>query len=82
MSKIILTDARSFPEIWATLSEDERDNLSLELFKKKCCRTRQAIFYWAKGERAPINQLVRDTVAQIVGKMLGAKVFPQTLFPR
>ena len=76
------TDARSFPQIWATLSKDERDDLSLMFFQKKCCLTRQAVHYWGKGEKSPRNPLVRDTVAQIVSKKLGVKVYPQTLFPR
>ena len=76
------TDTRSFPEIWATLSKDERDDLSLKFFQKKCCLSRQAVFYWGSGERIPGSPLVRETIAQIVSKTLGTKVYPQTLFPR
>lgn len=82
MSENFSIDTRSFPEIWAALSKDERDELSLKLFQNKCCRSRQAIHYWGKGEKSPLNPLVRETVAKVVTKQIGAKVLTQTLFPR
>lgn len=74
-------DARSFPQIWAALNSDERDDLTNSFFQAKCCLSRQAVFYWASGQKKPRNRLVRDTVSKIVGKAIGAKVIPATLFP-
>ena len=75
-------DARSFPEIWATLSLNERDELVYSLIRNKCCTTRQAIYYWASGKKAPRNLLLRDTVAKAVGKVTGSRIVASTLFPR
>lgn len=74
-------DARSFPEIWATLSSDEKDELVYELIRTKCCKTRTAILMWARGERRPSNALTRDVIARSIGKTLGLRVFGTTLFP-
>lgn len=78
--EIIQTNTKSFPEIWATLSEDEKDELRLKFYQRKCCKTRQAISYWVTGQRRP-SPLVRETIAGIVSKSIGAKCYAHTLFP-
>ena len=78
----ISNDARSFPEIWATLSVGEKDDLVYELIKAKCCKTRTAIGMWGRGDRQPGNNLTRDVIARSVNKVLGLKVHSATLFPR
>ena len=75
-------DARSFPEIWATLSAGEKDDLVYELIKAKCCKTRTAVGMWGRGDRQPGNNLTRDVIAKSIGKVLGLKVHSATLFPR
>lgn len=75
------TDARSFPEIWATFTEGERGDLIYDLMKSKCCTTRQAVYNWANGLRTPGSRLVRDEVAKVVGKFIGSRVLGATLFP-
>ena len=77
----ISTNTKSFPEIWATLTGDERDALAIKFYQKKCCKTRQAVFYWATGQRVPATPLVRDVVAELVSKAIGEKVYANTLFP-
>jgi len=75
-------DARSFPEIWATLNKGEKDDLVYELLKNKCCTTRTAINQWGRGVRTPANYAAKDIVARSIGKVLGLKVHSATLFPR
>ena len=82
MNEKILNDARSFPEIWATMSAGEKDDLVYELLKSKCCKTRTAIGMWGRGDRQPSNNLTRDVIAKSIGKVLGLKVHSSTLFPR
>ena len=82
MNEKNLNDARSFPEIWATMSAGEKDDLVYELLKSKCCKTRTAIGMWGRGDRQPSNNLTRDVIAKSIGKVLGLKVHSATLFPR
>lgn len=70
----------SFPEIWATLTEDEREDLRLKFYQKKCCKSRQAISLWATGQRRP-TPMAREAIAVMVSKVVGAKCLPSTLFP-
>lgn len=77
----ISTDARSFQQIWANLSQQEREDLTLKLYNARCCRTRQTIWKWANGITKPNHPVVRNTVANVVGKAIGSRVLPQTLFP-
>lgn len=76
----ILTNTRSLPEIWATLTEAERDDLCIKIYQRKCCKTRQAIHYWVTGQRRP-SPMAQEAIASIVSKAVGAKCYPHTLFP-
>lgn len=77
----ITTDARTFKEIWESLTPDDQEELRIDIFKARCCTTRQAIYYWATGKKAPSHPLIRTNVAKVVGNFIGKKVFPATLFP-
>lgn len=77
----IPTDARSFPEIWATLTVDEKEELVYELLKTRCCTTRTAIRQWGRAVRRPANILTQETVAKAIHKVLGIRVLRTTLFP-
>ena len=77
----ILTNTKSFPEIWQTLSSDEKDNLCILIFQRKCCKSRQAIRQWGAGNRTPRNPIVRDAIAIAVSKAIGQKCYSHTLFP-
>ena len=74
-------ETRTFPEIWASLSQGEREDLTLRLYAAKCCRTRQSIWEWGSGRVKPGAPLIRDAVAKTVSKFTGRKSTPQTLFP-
>ena len=74
-------DARTFPQIWASLNSSERDELSYQLFRAKCTKTRQTIWNWANGKSQPNMPLIRKAVASVVGKVIGTPVLENTLFP-
>lgn len=74
--------ARTFGEIWNSLNQDERETLTLDLYNAKCCKTRQTIWKWANGKSQPSAPIIRDTVAKVVGKTVGSRVFAAHLFPR
>lgn len=80
-NEIILTNTRTFPEIWGALTGTQRDDLCIKLFQRKCAKSRQGIIYWGKGQRKPANPLVRDAVADVVSKFLGERCLAATLFP-
>ena len=75
-------ETRTFPEIWGSLSSDERDDLAVKLFNAKCCRTRQSIWEWSTGRVSPNAPLIRETVAKTVSKFTGKKATPSILFPK
>lgn len=74
------TDARTFPEVWETLTRAERRTLKVELVKAMGCTT-NAVWFWSKGTYSPNSKLDRDKVAQVVSKFLGRRCFAHTLFP-
>ena len=74
-------DARSFPEICKGLSQLEKETLSYALIKKGCATTRQTVWNWASGNTRPNHPAVQKLVADVVGKIIGSRVLPQTLFP-
>ena len=73
-------DARNFREIWNTLTLEEREQLTLDLYNAKCCKTRQTIWKWANGKSKPSSPIIRDAVAKVVGKTVGSRVLASTLF--
>ena len=75
------TEAKTFPEIWSGLDRIRKNKLSRELFKAKCCLSRQSIWEWGSGAVQPRQEIVRDAVAKTVSKFLGIKTTPEALFP-
>ena len=73
-------DVRTFSEIWATLTQDNKSELSAKLYSAKCCATPQTIWNWGSGRTRPAP-LVRKEVAKVVAKFLGSRVAGDTLFP-
>lgn len=73
------TDARTFPQIWETLSVAEQSNLRYELTKSGDC-SRVSIYNWSKGT-CPISVGLRKKVASTINRTLGLNVSHITLFP-
>ena len=78
-NEIISTDARTFPEIWASLNKNEQSELRFVLIRDLDI-TRQTIANWSKGVQ-PIYKDTKKKVATIVGRNLGISVSWLTLFP-
>lgn len=74
-------DTRTFAQIWANLTQNERDDLTLRLYNAKCCKNRQTIWKWGNDKCAPREPLVREGVCKTVSRFLGARLSTQTLFP-
>ena len=72
-------DARTFPEIWETLTLAEQEELRDRLTRYGDC-TRMTLFNWTKGVR-PISLAMRRKVAAAMNKYLGLNVSHITLFP-
>ena len=73
------TDARSFPEIWESLTPVERAELRHQLIKNVGV-TRQTVDNWSKGV-TPIMRDIRVKVARCFGQALNIHVSHTTLFP-
>lgn len=74
------TDTRTLPQIWATLTSDEQEELILRIYNAKCCKSRQTVRNWMSGRIIPGSPLVRDAVANCVSKITGTRVLSGTLF--
>ena len=75
------TGARTFPEIWASLTADEREELHYQLIKSRCTTTRQTVWNWASGKKRPFSVLISNEIAKCVTKVTGKRVIANTLFP-
>ncbi len=78
----VIESANTFQEIWAELTIEQREDLTLRLYNAGCCRTRQTIWKWSTGKACPSAPIVRDTIAAIVSKVTNTKVTSTFLFPR
>lgn len=72
-------DARTFQQIWETLSAAEQSTLRYELTKSGDA-SRTSVYNWSKGKN-PINVGLRKKVAATMNRTLGLRVSHLTLFP-
>ena len=72
-------DARTFPQIWETLSAAEQSNLRYELTRSGEA-SRTSVYNWSKGI-CPISVGMRKKVATTISRTLGLNVSHITLFP-
>ena len=79
--KEIAREARSFPQIWESLSKPEREELTRQFYLNKCCRARQTIWNWGKGKTKPSEPLVQDKISKVVSSFLGQTISSSALFP-
>ena len=75
------TDSRAFPEIWGALNKDEKAEVTYRIIADRCAINRQTVWNWATGKTQPTSPLIKKAVAASVGKALGIRVLPATLFP-
>lgn len=72
-------DARTFPQIWETLSAAEQSNLRYELTRTGEA-SRTSVYNWSKGI-CPVSVGMRKKVASTISRTLGLNVSHITLFP-
>lgn len=72
-------DARTFPQIWETLTSSEQQELRFQLTKNGDC-SKTSVFYWSKGV-TPASLGMRKKVAAAMKSYLGLNVSHLTLFP-
>lgn len=72
-------DARTFPEIWKSLTPAEQSELRDALMKKFSI-TRQAVYNWSTGA-SPFYRPARVAAAEVIKKTFGYNVSHLTLFP-
>jgi len=71
-------DTRRLPQIWATMTETEKESLRFELIGN-LRKSSQTIWNWTTGKTRPVSPLERKEVAKIVRKQ-GYDVSEDTLF--
>lgn len=72
-------DARTFPQIWETLTPAEQGELRFQLTRNGDC-SRVTVYNWSKG-MCPASIGLRKKAASTMGKFLGKNVSHITLFP-
>lgn len=72
-------DARSFSEIYGSLTDTEKQVLCASI-AAKTGMTRMAINYWSRGERTPRSLSTKRDIASSVKSVLGLNVSAITLF--
>lgn len=74
-------NTQTFPEIWASMTASDREELHYQLIKSRCTTTRQTVWNWANDKRRPTSPLIRNEIAKCVTKVTGKRVIANTLFP-
>lgn len=74
-------DLRTLPEIWGTLTKDQKDDVARKLIADGWTISRQTVWNWATGKWKPRTLAMRNGVAASIGSALGVRVFGKTLFP-
>lgn len=72
-------DARTFPQIWETLTPAEQAELRYQLTRNGDC-SRTTVFNWSRGV-SPVSIGLRKKVASTMRSALGLNVSHITLFP-
>lgn len=75
------TDARTFSEIWNSLSDVERVQLQDAIIRKTGASS-NTFWFWKNGRSIPASRTDRRNIAREVSNFLGYPVHDATLFPR
>lgn len=73
-------EARTFPEIWESLTPSEREHLRSDLtrrLKVAYC----TVWRWQAGNRRPRDFATRKEIARLTSAVIGRKCHPDLLFP-
>ena len=75
------TDARTFSDIWNSLSDVERVQLQDAILRKTGASS-NTFWFWKNGRSIPASRTDRRTIAREVSAILGIPVHDAALFPR
>lgn len=75
------TDARTFSEIWNSLSDVDRVQLQDAIIRKTGASS-NTFWFWKNGRSIPASRTDRRSIAREVSNFLGYPVHDATLFPR
>lgn len=77
----MVTDARTFPEIWNGLEEIQRVQLQERILSKTGASS-NTFWFWKNGKAVPASRTDRRLIAREVSIFLGITVHDAILFPR
>lgn len=72
-------DARTFPQIWGSLSSAQQSFLRYQLTRGGFC-SRATVWNWSQGVK-PVSLATRKKVSQVLNSSLGVNTTHLTLFP-
>jgi len=72
-------DTRSFPEIWETLTDYQKDNLRFAIYVNMRVSP-QTVWYWRTGKRRP-SFVNRKEIARLTSIVTKTKCNSELLFP-
>ena len=75
------TDARTFHEIWESLTAAQAADLRESILSKTGASS-NTFWFWKTGTSSPASRNDRRTIARLVTATLGIAVHEATLFPR
>lgn len=73
-------DARTFPEIWETLTDYQKNNLRFAIYVNLRVSP-QTLWNWRHGKRTP-NWANQKEVARLTSIVAKVKCKPELLFPK
>lgn len=73
-------DARTFPEIWETLTDYQRENLRFAIYINLRVSP-QTLWYWRHGKRTP-NWANQKELARLTSIVTKKRCSPELLFPK
>lgn len=77
----MVTDARTFPEIWNGLEEIQRVQLQERILSKTGASS-NTFWFWKNGKAVPASRTDRRIIAREVSIFLGIPIHDAVLFPR
>ena len=73
-------DARTFPEIWGTLTDHQRENLRFAIYVNLRISP-QTLWNWRHGKRTP-NWANQKELARLTSIVTKKRCSPELLFPK
>ena len=79
--EIICNNAKTFGEIWDSLSKEDKNRLFFELVITGVTNSKVTVWYWATGRRRPSKRIPREALVKGVNRITNSICSFKTLFP-